>query len=98
MKKMFLITIPLLSGERLCQREIVQIVKEENYLVEEAVDILLGDCSSFDIVGQKIFEHVATVLADNEDEAYNVYLEKHLEKKNNIPYFFKEQLNFIELA
>ncbi len=50
MKKMFLVTIPLLSGDRLCQREIVQLVKEANYLVEEAVDLMLGDCSSFDIV------------------------------------------------
>ena len=98
MKKMFLITIPLLSGDRLCQREIVQLVKEENYLVEEAIDLMLSDCSSFDIVDQNLFEHVATVLADNEEDAYSVYLEKHLEKKSNIPYFFKEQLNFIELA
>lgn len=65
MKKMFLITIPLLSGDRLCQREIVQLVKEENYLVEEAIDLMLCDCSSFDIVDQNLFEHVATVLADS---------------------------------
>ena len=59
---------------------------------------MLGDCSSFDIVDQHLFEHITTILADNEEEAYNIYLQKHLEKKNNIPYFFKEQLNFIELA
>ena len=98
MKKMFLITIPLLSGDRLCQREIVQLVKEENYLVEEAIDLMLGDCSSFDIVDQNVFEHITTVFAENEEEAYEIYKQKHIERKDNNPYFFKEQLNFIELA
>ncbi len=42
MKKMFLLTVPLVSGERLCQRTISQLVKEENYLVEEAIDLLLN--------------------------------------------------------
>ena len=98
MKKMFLLTIPLVSGERLCQRTISQLVKEENYLVEEAIDLLLNQNDDYAIVDQNVFEHITTVLADNEDGAYDIYLQKHLEKNRNIPYFFKEQLIFTELA
>ena len=98
MKKMFLLTVPLVSGERLCQRTISQLVKEENYLVEEAIDLLLNQNEDYAIVDQNVFEHITTVLADDKDEAYDIYLQKHLKKNRNIPYFFKEQLIFTELA
>ena len=98
MKKIFLITLPLLNGERLCQISISQLVIEENYLLEEAVDLMLGQNFDFDIVDQNVFEHITTVFAENEEEAYEIYKQKHIERKDNSPYFFKEQLNFIELA
>jgi TPP-dependent 2-oxoacid decarboxylase len=97
--KKYLIAKSLKTAERLNQDEILKLVNEEEYTLEDAIEKVESDYDYVELEeSDEIYEHLDYVLANNKTEAYEKYKENSL-KRSTVPfYFFREQLEIIEIV
>ena len=97
--KRYLIVKSLITAERLNQDEILKLVNENGYTVEEAIAEVDSDWNCVDLdSSDEIYEHIDYVSANSKTEAYEKYKENSLRSSTGQFYFFREQLEIIEVV
>ncbi len=97
--KKYLIVKSLITAERLNQDKILELVNEESYTVEEAEEMVGSNCNYVELDNSdEIYEHLDYVSANSKTEAYEKYKENSLKRSTGQFYFFREQLEIIEIV
>lgn len=97
--KRYLIVKSLITAERLNQDEILKLVNKEKYALEEAIEKVESDYNYEELeASNEIYEHLDYISANSKTEAYEKYKENSLKRSTGQFYFFREQLEIIEIV
>ena len=97
--KRYLIVKSLITAERLNQDEILKLVNENGYTVEDAIAEVDSDYNCVDLdSSDEIYEHIDYVSANSKTEAYEKYKENSLRSSTGQFYFFFFFLEIIKVV